>query len=283
MTMGDWYQHGIQIDSVPVDDRALQYGDGVFETIAVRDARPRFWELHLARLTLACEKAGLTMPAPNILLRDLENALARTTVNTGYCTAKLIISCGGYERGYHRPEHVRVISRVGIFADSPPDEETYTEGVQVCLCATIAACQPQLAGVKSLNRFDQVLARNEWSDPAIFDGLMCDDDGNLVCGTRSNLFVVRENHIETPRLDRCGVKGIMRQRISDLLAGNNIPVSEMAIGREEFASFDEVFLSNSQIGVVPVRRCGDHTWAVGEATRSVMALLTYNGVPECRS
>ena len=93
--MGDWYQHGISIDSVPVDDRAVQYGDGVFETIAIRDAAARFWELHVARLALACEKTGLDMPAPNILLRDLENALARTAVNTGHCTAKIIISSGG--------------------------------------------------------------------------------------------------------------------------------------------------------------------------------------------
>lgn len=281
--MGDWYQHGIRIGSVPIDDRAAQYGDGVFETIAIRDAGPRFWGLHLERLAHACDNVGLPMPAPNILLRDLENALARTTVNTGHCTAKLVLSCGGHERGYRRPEGVSVNSRIGIFSDAPLDDAAYAAGVIVQVCDTIAACQPQLAGVKSLNRLDQVLARSEWSDPAVFDGLMCDDDGHLVCGTRTNLFVVRENRIETPRLDRCGVAGIMRRRIIDLLANNNIHVAELAIGAEEFASFDEVFLSNSQIGVVPVRRCDNHTWAVGEATRSVMALLAYNGVPECRS
>lgn len=281
--MGDWYQHGIRIDNVPIDDRAVQYGDGVFETIAVRDACPRFWELHVARLSLACDKVGLTMPAPNILLRDLENALARTATNTGFCTAKIVISCGGHERGYRRPANTRVNSRIGIFADSTPDDRAYAAGVPVRMCETIVASQPRLAGIKSLNRLDQVLARREWSDPGIFDGLMCDDDGNLVCGTRTNLFVVRENHIETPKLDRCGVAGIMRRRVIDLLAGNNIRVTETVIGSEEFASFDEVFLSNSQVGVVPVRRCGNHTWAVGEATRSVMALLAYNGVPECRA
>lgn len=281
--MGDWYQHGIRIDSVPVDDRAVQYGDGVFESVAVRDASPRFWDLHVARLALACEKVGLTMPAPNILLRDLDNALARTTVNTGFCTAKIVISCGGHERGYRRRQQVLVNSRIGIFADTPLHPDTYATGVAVRLCETNVSCQPRLAGVKSLNRLDQVLARSEWSDPGIFDGLMCDDDGNLVCGTRANLFVVRENHIETPRLDRCGVAGIMRQRIIDLLGMNDVHVAEMAIGFEEFDSFDEVYLSNSQIGVVPVRRCGSHTWAVGEATRTVMALLSYNGVPECRN
>lgn len=281
--MGDWYQHGIRIGNVPVDDRALQYGDGVFETIAVRDAIPRLWSLHMARLALACGRVGLAMPAPNILRRDLDNALARTTVNTGFCTAKLIISCGGDERGYRRPQLAAGNSRIGIFADTPLEEDIYSAGVQVRLCDTLVACQPQLAGIKSLNRLEQVLARNEWSDPRIFDGLMCDDDGNLVCGTRTNLFVVRENHIETPRLDRGGVAGVMRQRIIDLLGKNDIHVAEIAIGYEEIASFDEVFLSNSQIGVVPVRRCGDHAWAVGEATRSVMALLSYNSVPECRS
>lgn len=281
--MGDWYQHGIRIDSVPVDDRAAQYGDGVFETIAVRDAAPRFWELHVRRLALDCEKVGLVMPPPSILLRDLENALARTTVNTGFCIAKLVISCGGSERGYQRAAGVPANSRIGIFADTPLPEDDYAAGVAVHLCDTIVASQPRLAGVKSLNRLDQVLARCEWSQPGIFDGLMCDDDGNLVCGTRTNLFIVRENHIETPQLDRCGVAGIMRRCIINLLGENNINVTEMVIGCEEIASFDELFLCNSQVGVVPVRRCGDYTWEVGEATRSVMALLSYNEVPECRS
>lgn len=281
--MGDWYQHGIRIGNVPVDDRATQYGDGVFETIAVRDAEPRFWDLHVARLALDCEKIGLAMPPPSILLRDLENALARTTIHTGFCAAKIVISCGGDERGYRRAENLPANSRIGIFADEPLSEDDYASGVCVHLCETIVASQPKLAGVKSLNRLDQVLARLEWSEAGIFDGLMCDDDGNLICATRANLFVVRENVIETPRLDRCGVAGIMRKCIINLLGENNIDVMEMAIGSDEFASFDEIFLSNSQFGVVPVRRCGDHTWAVGEATRSVMALLSYNDVPECRS
>ena len=281
--MNDWYRHGIRIDSVPVDDRALQYSDGVFETIAVRDGSPRFWELHVSRLTRACEAVGLAMPAPNILLRDLENALARTSVNTGFCTAKIVVSCGGHERGYRRPPGVLCQVRIGIFPDAPLTGAWYTGGVKVRLCSTLAACQPQLAGVKSLNRLEQVLARAEWSDPGVFEGLMCDDDGNLVCGTRTNFYVVRENRIETPKLDRCGVAGIMRRRIMDLLGANDVHVAELAIGTEEFASFDEVFLSNSQIGVVPVRQCGKHRWTVGEATRTVMAMLTYNGVPECRS
>ena len=59
--MGDWYQHGIRIEAIPVDDRAFQYGDGVFETVAVRDASPRFWDLHMQRLASAC--ARLRVPA----------------------------------------------------------------------------------------------------------------------------------------------------------------------------------------------------------------------------
>ena len=282
MITGDWYQHGIRIDSIPVDDRAVQYGDGVFETIAVRDASPRCWSLHMTRLQLACDRLGLTMPVRNILRRDLDNALARTAVNTAFCAAKLVISAGGTERGYHRPKHVRSISRIGIFPATTLHDDAYRLGVVTRRCQTILASQPRLAGIKSLNRLDQVIARNEWSAPNIFDGLMCDDDENLICGTRTNLFVVREDHIETPSLHRCGVSGIMRQRIIELLAKSNIAVTEMAIGSEEFGSFDEVFLSNSQIGVVPVRQCDEHNWSPGEATRSVMALLAYNGVPECR-
>lgn len=280
--MGDWYKHGAKIDSVAVDDRALQYGDGVFETIAVRDGRPRFWDLHVKRLGKGCNRLGLAMPAVNILRRDLDRALAKTTANTTFCTAKLIISAGGDQRGYQRPPSEHPNSYIGIFPARPLPAGFYRTGVAAYPCKTAISTQAALAGIKSLNRLDQVLARSEWDTDEYFEGLMCDSDKNLVCGTMTNLFFVRNNKIETPSLSRSGVAGVMRQRIIALLAENNIGCTEVFIQASALDGVDEMFVSNSQIGVLPIRRFGSHRWPAGEATQSVMALLAYNLVPECR-
>ena len=279
--MNEWFEHGSRVASIPVDDRGLQYGDGLFETIAIRDARPRFWSAHIERLTAGAERLGLQVPVANILERDLERALALTTVNTGFCTAKLVITAGVGPRGYRREAGKPCRTLVGVFEGDELPRDRYVEGVEAVLCETPISDQPRLAGLKTLNRLDQVLASHEWEGGEAFDGLMCDGDKRLVCGTRTNLFLIRDNHIMTPALDRCGVGGIMRRQILDGLSGNQIDCSVTDIPAEALDAADEVFVCNSQIGILPVRRCGTRSWPVGEGTQSIMAMMAYNDVPEC--
>jgi 4-amino-4-deoxychorismate lyase len=281
--VSDWFENGAPAATIPVDDRAVQYGDGVFETIAIRSGRPRYWGLHMARLADACRRLSLALPATSILERDFDRALTRTTVNIGFATAKIIVTAGVGQRGYARSRGAPVRALIGIFPNRPLDATLYADGVSVRLCDTPLATQPRTAGVKTLNRLDQVLAREEWRDPGIFEGLMCDADGRLVCGTMSNLFAVRDAQVATPRLSRAGVAGIMRRRIIDLLAANGIDCDERDMPKDELDDMHELFICNSQFGVLPVRRCGVRRFAVGEVTRSVMAMLADKEVPECRT
>lgn len=280
--MSDWFRHGRPVESIPIDDRAVQYGDGVFETIAIRDAEPRLWEHHMRRLRRGCERLAIAMPAENILRRDLERALARTTTNTVFCLAKLLVTAGSGQRGYRRTPPGNTNTLIGIFPSRPLRRAAYQNGVVTMLTMTRISTQPRLAGIKTLNRLDQVLARAEWNSDDILDGLMCDSEDRLICGTRTNVFLVRNNKISTPSLERCGVAGIMRAHIIERLADNDVSCLEADIPSSDLDEIDEVFLSNSQIGVVPVQRCGDRQWPVGECTQSVMALLGYQHVPECR-
>ncbi len=279
--MNDWFEHGARVESIPVDDRGLQYGDGVFETIAIRDARPRFWSAHVDRLRAGAERLGLSLPVENLLERDLERALAQTTVNTNFLTAKIVLTAGVGARGYRRQPDSPCRTLVGVFEASELPAECYREGVDTVLCDTTVSEQPRLAGLKTLSRLDQVVASREWDDDEIFDGLMCDSSRRLVCGTRTNLFLIRDNHIMTPALDRCGVEGIMRRQILDGLSGNQIECSVTEIPAAALDDADEVFVCNSQVGVLPVRRCGTRHWPVGEGTQSIMAMMAYNDVPEC--
>lgn len=279
--MSEWFRHGRHVDSLPIDDRAVQYGDGVFETIAIRDAQPRFWGSHMQRLRDGCDRLDLTMPAENILQRDVELALARTTLNTGFCVAKIIVTAGGGQRGYRRTPPGNANSLVGIFPARRLTRDAYLSGVTTMLTDTRISVQPKLAGIKSLNRLDQVLARSEWDSENILDGLMRDSEDRLICGTMTNVFVVCDNIIRTPSLKRCGVAGIMRRQIIDHLAENKIECLETDIPTAELSKADEVILSNSQIGAVPVRRCDELEWPVGDAGQSIMAMLAYRQVPEC--
>lgn len=280
--MSEWFRHGRRVASISLDDRAVQYGDGVFETVAIRDARPRMLERHIQRLRRGCERLGIEMPAPSILQRDLDLALAQTTLNTAYCAAKIIISAGSGPRGYRRPENSGGDGYIGLFAAQPLERAAYEHGVHTTLTTTRIAIAPQLAGLKTLNRLDQVLARREWDTDEIFDGIMRDTDDRIICGTMTNVFIVRNNAIATPALEQCGVAGIMRSLIIDRLADNNLRCDVTDVAFDDFAGADEVFLCNSQIGAVPVRRCDAQRWDIGETTRSVMALLSDSGVPECR-
>lgn len=264
-------------------DRGAQYGDGLFETIAIRNDAPRLWDKHVARLQTGCARLGLVSPTPEVLHRELRNALDNCSVDTEYALAKLIVVAGDGPRGYRRPAGDAVSLRIGIFQAQQQPEKLYRDGVCSRLCATRLAMQPQLAGLKTLSRLEQVLARAEWSDLDIFEGLMLDTAGRLICGTMSNVFIVSRSQLQTPGLTHSGVAGVMRSHIISLLQDAGIDCQVDDIQPEQLLAAEEVFLSNSQFGVLPLRSCGDRTWQRGPVTSMAQQLAAATGFPECRT
>ena len=281
--MSEWFVSGKNTTTLAIDDRGMQYGDGLFETVAIRDGRPRLWDYHRERLIGDCKRIGLCAPSEAMLDECLADALEKTGIDTRVCTAKLIVTSGSGERGYRRQQSLGdgMSMLIGIHEYRSLDVEAYARGVVVRVCDLRLAEQPALAGVKTLNRLEQVLARNEWSDPEIFEGLTRDTAGRLICGTISNVFLVRNHSLKTPAVDRCGIAGVMRRHILTLAdeAGIDCDVGEVEV--DDLTTANEVFLSNSQFGIVPVRRCGDREWQRHDLTRQLMALLAANGVTEC--
>ena len=281
--MSDWYCDGIRIDGIPVDDRAVHYGDGLFETIAIRAGEPRLWSLHIDRLNSACKRLGIDPPAEKSLYDGIAKALQETYIDPGYALAKIIVTAGSGPRGYKRPETAsgRVLTSVMIPQRYP--RENYQDGVATVRCETTLAAQPALAGLKTLNRLEQVLARNEWQDNDVFEGLMCDADGHLICGTMSNVFVVRDQSVSTPALDRCGVEGVMRRHVLGTFRSDGGVITETNIDWDEAMSADELFLTNSQFGIMPIRQCGAQHWQVGPVTVKIMKLIEQSGIEESGS
>lgn len=262
---------GAPATAVPSDDRGLQYGDGVFETMAWRDGRLRFLELHLARLARGLD--ALAIPPPDAAQLQAELALACTP---GDAVIKLIVTRGSSTRGYAAPSVAtprRILSR----QPWPVEPQAWwEEGVDVEWSAVTMGEQPALAGLKHLNRLEQVLARTALqreSARSAQEALLCTSAGLVICGTMTNVFAVEGHTLLTPALDRAGVAGIMRSVILREAARLGLRTAETGLPRESVAAAGELFLCNARIGVWPVRSLGGRRLTVGSVTRQVQQHL----------
>jgi 4-amino-4-deoxychorismate lyase len=223
-------------------DRGLQYGDGLFETMRVRERRVRLLDYHLERLSEGCRRLRITAPESAYLRRELQ----RLADGRRHGVLKLIITRGNGPRGYRASGHEHA-TRIATLHALP--KGISAAAARVRLCMTPLSVNARLAGLKTLGRLDSVLARAEWRSARVWEGLMSDPNGNWVCGTMSNLFVRRGALLATPLLDRGGVAGIMRRWILEDAAGIGLRVEERRIRSEDLMSAEEIFLSNAVVGV----------------------------------
>ena len=233
----------------------------------MRAGRPLNWPWHWRRLQADC--ATLALPVPDeTLLRD---EIAR--VAPGDATVKIILTRGAATRGYAIARGSQPTRVVAAFAPPSYPQAHARDGVTVRRCELVLSEQPRIAGAKTLNRLENVLARSEWEDAAIAEGLLGDARGHVIEGTMSNIFVAAGGRLATPALDRCGVVGAQRERIRGLAAEASIECVERPIAWNELVEADEVFLANSLIGIWPVARYERREWAVGPLTREVRRLI----------
>lgn len=235
-------------------DRGLAYGDGVFRTIRCEGGRLQAWPRHYAKLQADCAALGLACPAEADWLADLAQ-LAPVDA-----AVKLTVTRGHSSRGY-AIDPAAPVTRICQAGPLPPYAATLRErGVAVRLCGTLLGIQPALAGVKHLNRLEQVLARREWSDPTIFDGLMCNPRGELVEGVMTNLFIVEGDSLLTHPLIDCGVAGVMRGLLLEAAAMLGLRQELTSFDTSRLLAADAVLLSNSLAGIVPVASLAGRLW-----------------------
>lgn len=191
------------------------------------------------------------------------------------CTVKIIVTRGAGRRGYAY-DAGSAATRV-VIADTPPRyPRSYSEqGISVVLCRLRLGVQPRLAGIKHLNRLENVLARAEWSGAEIAEGILRDAEGRVVCGTMTNLFIVRDGELLTPSLDRCGVAGVTRDRIIDAAAREGMPCHTTELSWDAVLAAEEVLLVNSLAGIWPVCAIEGYTRAraPGPVTRRLQDAL----------
>jgi len=261
--------NGEATDCLPTSDRGLLYGDGVFETLAVIEGNPRHWSRHMSRLQSGCERLGIE-PVDISLLED---ECRRLVEKTERAVLKVIITRGGGGRGY-RIDSQSTPTRIVQLHDWPDfSPECAAGGVAARLCETRMGHNPALAGIKHLNRLEQVLARQEWDDPCIMEGLLLDSDDHIVEGSMSNIFMVKDAVLKTPDLQLCGVAGITRAIILELAARQSIKTRIDQIKPDELLQADELFLCNSLIGIWPITSIRNNVFRKGRITSQLQTLL----------
>ena len=261
--------NGVEGTGVAADDRGLAYGDGLFETMAAGSGRLRHFDLHMARLGEGCRRLEIPMPPVDEIAEDCRRVLE----GLGSATVKLIVTRGAGPRGYAPPPEPTV-TRIVMAASSHAHESGTTRPIVVQVCRTRLALNEQLAGMKHLNRLEQVMASAELRGSGLDEGLMLAMDGRLVCATSANLFVVRSGRLQTPAIRDCGVAGVMRQVVLRAADALGIPaeVRDLEIGDLEAA--DEVFLTNTVRGIRSVAGvAGIAQYGVAETTPRLVAPL----------
>lgn len=247
-------------------NRGLLYGDGVFETIRFRHGELLLWPRHRARLLASCSKLAISLDAG---LLDQLIAACLTDAPAADCILKIIVTRAEGGRGYApiRPAAGTLSPPSPVLLQwhsLPPGLESAdgalpAESIDCIHCQHPLSVNPVTSGIKHLNRLDQVLASLELVQaseryPQIREGLMSDPDGNVLEGTRSNIFAVIDGVLCTPELDRAGVAGVMRGFLLDELAGQGIEIQRRAMTGNDLRNASEVFVCNSVFGIWSVSR-----------------------------
>ena len=265
--MASFLVNGWPSQSVDAADRGLAYGDGVFRTLLVREGRILNWERHYRLLRRDCAQVAISCPDEPVVREEIRRLAPASAL------VKVIVTRGASGRGYAYAQDLvptRIVVAYPSISDPP---EPARQGIVARRCELVLGEQPRLAGVKSLNRLENVLARAEWSDPAIREGLIGDAAGRVIEGTMSNVFVVKAGAVATPELSRCGVAGAQRERVIDLLEAEGVRCAVRDVTFGELAQAEEIFLTNSVIGIWPVIRLGDWGRPPGPVTRRVQRLV----------
>ncbi|QSX78247.1 aminodeoxychorismate lyase [Agrilutibacter solisilvae] len=259
------FSGGQRIESIPADDRGLAYGDGIFETMRAHGGELPWWDAHWQRLAHGAQRLGF--PAPR---QALVREQAQAMLEGGDGVLKLLVTRGSGARGY-APGVATPPTWVLSLHSLPPAP---AQGLCLRWCQTRLSLQPALAGLKHCNRLEQVLARAEWNgstgnpDPAD-EGLMRSTEGDVVCATAANLFVLQEGRWTTPPVDRCGVAGVCR---GWLLAHADVREKRLSVTDVETAQ--AVFLCNAVRGILPVARLGAaRTWPAHPLVAELQARL----------
>lgn len=268
--------------AVGLRDRGLAYGHGLFESLYFHQGELPLKQRHVQRLCTDALTLGICLNPTQIgaYLDSFLADLRAVPVNQG--VVKLIVTAGAGGRGYQSPSSLSplVICQYAQF-DATEARAQRQQGIKLWRCSYRLPLNPALAGIKHLNRLDQVLARREWSSAEYADGLMLSADGLVIEATAANLFARTDRGWVTPALDMAGVAGVMRALLQeDLFVAAAMPLAVESLSLGDLERASEIFLCNSVRGIVPVTQIAGSGSAsavnklIGEQTKMLQSRLS---------
>jgi 4-amino-4-deoxychorismate lyase len=260
--------NGQAVGSISVTDRGLHYGDGLFETIAVKNGQPSSLNRHLKRLTLGCRTLQIAVPDMVVLRQEI----SQVCLGLRRAVLKILVTRGQSGRGYRPDSSIQPTRLVTVYPWQEYPAQNREQGILATECKTRLSRSTLLAGIKHLNRIEQVMARQEWQDE-YQEGLMLDEDGFVIEGTMSNLFLIRDGVLMTPDLNHAGVAGIMREKILSCAETLGINFSVQPLTMCDVQQANSVFISNSLIEIWPVRQIGKINYTRHSYIRDIMAMV----------
>lgn len=268
--------NGDLTSAIPAQDRGFAYGDGVFRTLRVIAGLPHHWHLHYQKLSADCASIGIVCPSPEVLMEDITKLFLEDVENSSHSVAKIMITRGVGKRGYMPPAVMNPM-RVVMKLPMPSYPMSYfVEGVSLRVCDLRLSKQPKLAGIKHLNRLENVMARMEWQDDQIFDGVLLDQDNAVIECTMSNIFCRKKNTLKTPSLEHTGVAGVTRDQVLTVGKLLELETLETEISLETLFNADEVLISNSLFGVLQVKRIDNKEWPAKGLAANFRSLIEYD-------
>jgi len=263
--------NGQEIDSIPVDDRGLAYGDGLFETIAVHREQPLLLEAHLNRLLTGCDVLQFSDP-PSV--EDLTGEIQALCADVTRGVIKLIVTRGDGLRGYD-PDNASGVRTIVLLHPWPEFHASRQHGMRVGVCKLHLSSQPRLARIKHLNRLEHVLARAEW-EVGWQEALLRDQHGHIVSGTQSNFFYMSGETLYTPPITDCGIAGVMRDTVVRCAREMGLVCEEKAITDAGLPGVQQAFMSNSLLGIGPVRELCGRAVKIGPMIRRLQTYISEN-------
>lgn len=249
--------NGESASELTLNDRAIQYGDGFFTTISVVNNKVHNWQAHWRRIVQSSVALGMPTPEEKTLRIWLYSALSFyfQEHQTTDCVLKMIMTRGVGGVGYQPPKQVQpnILFYIKTHPLASSGERIETPNINACLCKTRASTTC-LAGVKTLNRLENVLARSEAAEQGCDEGVMLDFEGRVVSGTQSNLYLIKGEQVLTPKLEYSGVEGTTFYQLNQVLVDSAWTLLEREINLQDLESADELFFTNAVRGVQPVRQ-----------------------------
>ena len=249
-------------DSISVYDRGLSYGDGFFETMLWDSFENNnkvnigveFWLRHLRRIKAGCKLMQINLPSDDKIIEERNLILKASFKEQKSGLLKMIITRGVGGRGYKFEKNMTPTTIFLSFPKPKVEKKYIKSGVVVKICKTQLSKNTNLFGYKHLNRLDSVLARSEWEDNKIFEGIFLDSRKNILEGTMTNIFFVHKKTLITPPIIDSGINGVMRQVVLDNAKFFFDKVVIQKINLRDIEKFEQMFLTNSVLKVIPVSR-----------------------------